>query len=152
MSLKKKISAGIFLLLSLTISSQVKSNEIALITETVENYYYGYLHGDSEKLNQAFDTENGAMKIISTADNGTEAVDNIYFKDLITRWTSREKFSEDVLENSSLEIIEIDEVDGKIASARIRMKVGEKVYIDILSLHKMNQQWKITNKIFMVAE
>ncbi len=152
MSINKKFSAGIFFLFCLTLSSQEKSKETELITETIENYFYGYLYGDSEKLNQAFDTENGAMKVISTADNGNETVNNIYFKDLITRWTSRDKFSRDVLENSSLEILEIDDVDGKIASARIRMKVGETVYIDILSLHKINQQWKITNKIFLVAE
>ena len=140
------------LMICMSLAAQNQRNEINAITEIVENYYYGYLYGDSEKLNQAFDTENGAMKLISTADNGNETADNIYFKDLILRWTSREKFSQEILKNSSLDILEIDEVNGKIASARIRMKVGETVYIDILSLHKMNLQWKITNKIFMVTE
>ena len=127
------------------------NGDMALITETVENYFNGYMQSDEEMLLKAFDTENGAMKIISTKGE-SEAAENIPFSELVQRWSSREKFSQEVLDNSSLEILEIDEVDGKIASARISMKVDETVYIDILSLHKMNDQWKITNKIFMVAE
>ena len=142
----------IALMICISLAAQNQSNEINAITETIENYFYGYLHGDSDKLYRAFDSENGAMKVISTAEDGNETADNMYFKDLITRWTSREKFSQEILNNSSLDIVEIDEVNGKIASARIRMKVGETVYIDILSLQKINQQWKITNKIFVVAE
>ena len=132
--------------------SQGKTEDVARITKTIENYFNGYMQSDEEMLLKAFDTENGAMKIISNADQGNEKAENIPFKDLVQRWSSREKFSQEILDNSSLEILEIDEVDGKIASARIRMQVGDTVYIDILSLHKMNGQWKITNKIFLVAE
>ena len=142
----------LFLFLTLILSAQEGNKEQALITETIENYFYGYLYGDSDKLNKAFDMENGAMKVVSKADNGKEVVENIYFTDLIPRWVSREKFDKKTTDNSSLEILNIDEVNGEIASAKIRMQVGERVYIDILSLHKINQDWKITNKIFLVAE
>ena len=48
MSINKKISTGIHLLFSLIVSSQEKSKENEMITETIENYFYGYLHGDSD--------------------------------------------------------------------------------------------------------
>ena len=139
------------LIFFMSLSAQNQNNETEMITETIENYYYGYIYGDSDKLYQAFDTENGAMKIISS-EGENEVAENIQFSELVQRWSSREKFSQEVLDNSSLEILEIDEGDGIIASARIRMKVDETVYIDILSLQKLNKEWKITNKIFLVAE
>ena len=152
MFLDKKIITGIILVFSVSLSAQDKYDEEEMITKTIENYFNGYMQSDEEMLLKAFDTENGAMKVISNADEENEKAENIPFKDLVQRWSSREKFSPEILENSSLEILEIDEVDGKIASARIKMKVGETIYIDILSLHNMNDQWKITNKIFVVTE
>ena len=142
----------VFLFVTLILSAQDGNKEQALITETIENYFYGYLYGDSDKLNKAFDMENGAMKVVSKSDIGKEVVENIYFTDLIPRWVSREKFDRKTTDNSSLEILNIDEENAEIASAKIRMQVGEKVYIDILSLHKINGDWKITNKIFLVAD
>ena len=152
MCLKKEITTSILTVFTLLLSAQNQSKEIEMITETVQNYFNGYMQSDEEMLMKAFDTENGAMKVISDTEDGSEKAENIPFSELVTRWSSREKFSQDILENSSLEILEIDEVNGKIASARIRMQVGETVYIDILSLHKINQQWKITNKIYLVDE
>ncbi len=148
----KNIPMSFFLMFTIATIAQEKNNEIALITETIENYFNGYMQSDEEMLMQAFDTENGAMKVLSSKDEGNAKAENIPFKDLVQRWSSREKFSQEILKNSSLEIIEIDEVDGKIASARIRMKVGDTIYIDILSLQKFNEMWKITNKIFLVVE
>ena len=142
----------LILIFTIAAHAQEKSDEKELIKTTIENYFNGYMQSDEAMLLKAFDTENGAMKIISDGDEGNEMAENIPFKELVQRWSSREKFSSEILDNSSLEILEIDQVDGKIASARIRMQVGDTVYIDILSLHKMNGQWKITNKIFVVAE
>ena len=128
------------------------NEDIEMIIETVKNYFDGYMQSDKTMLLQAFDTENGAMKVISNTEDGSEVADNIQFEELVTRWSSREKFSQEIQDNSSLEIMDIDEVDGKIASARIKMKVGETIYIDILSLHKLNNTWKITNKIYLEVE
>ena len=142
----------IVLMFSISLCAQQNSTEIEMITETIENYFNGYMQSDEEMLLKAFDKDNGAMKVISNTEDGSEIAENIPFKDLVSRWADREKFSSEILENSSLEILKIDYVDGKIASAKIRMKVGETVYIDILSLQKMNQEWKITNKIYVVVE
>lgn len=142
----------LLLTLSLTLNAQDKSKDIALITSTIENYFNGYVQRDASLLYAAFDTENGAMKVLTTSEGGNDSVENNYFKELIPKWASREKLSPTVLEKCALDILNIDIVDSKIASARLRMKVDETIYIDILSLHKLNKDWKITNKIFMVVE
>ena len=141
----------LFLVFTLTLNAQEKSEDIALITSTIENYFNGYVHRDASLLNTAFDTENGAMKVLTKSEDGNESVENNYFKELIPKWASREKLSPAVLENCALDILSIDVVNSKIASAKISMKVDDTTYIDILSLQKMNQNWKIINKIFVVA-
>jgi hypothetical protein len=141
-----------FFVFSLSISAQEKNKDIVLITTTLENYFDGYIHRDIDLLHKAFDTENGAMKVPATDNQGREVVENSYFKDLIPKWASREKLPESVLSESELSILGVDVVNSKIASAKISMKVGETTYIDILSLQKINMDWKITNKIFIVLE
>ncbi|MGB5236529.1 MAG: nuclear transport factor 2 family protein [Flavobacteriaceae bacterium] len=139
-------------LFSVSISAQDNSEDTALISATIKNYFDGYIHQDSVLLHRAFDMENGAMKVPETDKKGKEIVVNRYFRDLIPKWASREPFAPEIMANSALEIQNIDMVDGKISSAKISMKVGETTYIDILSLQKINQDWKITNKIFVVQE
>ncbi|MBT8257024.1 MAG: nuclear transport factor 2 family protein [Bacteroidia bacterium] len=139
------------LFFSLGISAQEKSNDLELITETIENYFYGYVERDGDRLHKAFDLDNGAMKLARKADDGTQYVANIPFKDLVPNWANKEKLSEAELKDCALKILSVDAVDGKIASAKISMKVGETTYIDILSMHKLSDQWKIVNKIFVVA-
>lgn len=139
-------------LLSFTVTAQEKSQDIADITATIENYFDGYVERDIDKLNQAFDTQNGAMKVLTKADNDIERAENHFFKDLMPKWGARKKLSDTTLKNATLHILNIDVVAGKIGSAKISMKVGDTTYIDILSLQKMNEDWKITNKIYVVLE
>lgn len=148
----KKIVWFSLFVFTLSISAQEKSEDIALITTTLENYFDGYIQRDSALLHKAFDMDNGTMKVKGTDIKGIEIVENSYFRDLIPKWASREKLSEEIIIDSALEIQNIDVVDGKIGSAKISMKVGETTYIDILSLQKINRDWKITNKIFIVEE
>ncbi len=139
----------IFTLVSFSVFSQNQSNDIQLITTTIENYFEGYIERDISKLNQAFDTVNGTMKVPFIADDGTENFENKYFKDLMPIWGSREKLSQSVLNNCALKVLNMDVEEGKIATAKISMKVDHTIYIDILSLQKMNGIWKITNKIYI---
>jgi hypothetical protein len=139
-----------FLCLSLQNFSQEKATAINYIQQTIQNYYDGYIERDLSKLNLAFDTENGTMKIPITENNKTIGFKNAYFKDLMPIWGNREKLSEEILENCALQILNIDVVDTKIASVKISMKVDSVTYIDILSLQKINGVWKITNKIYVV--
>lgn len=62
------------------------------------------------------------------------------------------KLSSDILQNCALTILNIDLVDEQIASAKLLMKVDTISYIDILSLQKIGNTWKITNKIYVVRQ
>lgn len=138
------------LLFPVILMCQENSSEEELIINTVENYYYGYVERDIDRLTAAFDIENGTMKIPTKTDDGKESVTNNYFKDVIPRWAAREQLSQEMKEACSLEILSVDLVDVKIGTSKIRMQIGETVFIDILSLQKINKEWKITNKIYLV--
>lgn len=130
-------------------NAQTNSNETKSIQETMENYFYGYIERDSVKLFKAFDTENGTMKLPTKSKDGTTQFENGYFKDIIPRWSNRAKLSAEELNNCALEIQNIDNVNGQIASAKMKMTIGKTIYTDILSLQKIDGEWKITNKIFI---
>lgn len=125
--------------------AQNKTDDLTSITQTIQNYYDGYIERDIDKLNKAFDTDNGTMKV--PTDNGFK---NVFFKDLVPKWGNRAKLSLSELQDCALQILNIDIEYGNIASAKMSMKVGDVTYIDILSLHIINGEWKITNKIYHV--
>lgn len=134
---------------SISIYSQEKSSNLKDIQTTITNYYDGYIYRDINKLNKAFDTNNGTMKVPIVENEKIIGYKNSFFKDLMPIWGNRKKLTPEVLKNCSLEILTIDIVDHKIASAKISMKVDTITYIDILSLQKINDTWKITNKIYV---
>jgi hypothetical protein len=148
-----KNSLLIFLLFfSFSTFSQDKKNEVDLIKTTIENYYNGYINSDFLLLEKALDPQNGTMKVPILKDEKIIGFQNHFFKDLIQKWSSREKLSEDVLKKCVLTILNIDIVEQKMASAKINMKVDTTTYIDILSLQKIAGDWKITNKTFVIKE
>lgn len=142
----------LFLTISFTTISQEKKNVLQILQTTIQNYYDGYIYRDIDKLNKAFDTKNGTMKIPIKEDDKVVGFKNAYFKDLMPIWGNRKKLSKEVLQNCALTILNIDIVDDKIASAKISMKVDKITYIDILSLEIINDHWKITNKIYTVRK
>ena len=103
-------------------------------------------------LEKAFDHQNGTMKVPILKDEKIIGFQNHFFKDLIQKWSSREKLSDDVLKKCALTILNLDIVEQKIASAKINMKVDKTMYIYILSLQKIAGDWKITNKTFVIKE
>jgi hypothetical protein len=148
-----KNSLLIFLLFfSFSTFSQDKKNEVDLIKTSIENYYNGYINSDFLLLEKALDPQNGTMKVPILKDEKIIGFQNHFFKDLIQKWSSREKLSEDVLKKCVLTILNIDIVEQKMASAKINMKVDTTTYIDILSLQKIAGDWKITNKTFVIKE
>ena len=127
------------------------NKDLELITSTIENYYEGYIERDINKLNKAFDTVHGTMKVPVVENGKIIAYQNSYFKELMPKWGNREKLSAASLQNCALNILNIDIENGVIASAKMSMKVDNVTYIDILSLQKNDDQWKITNKIYLVV-
>lgn len=140
---------AILIALPLSIYSQPQRDDITLITQTVNNYYNGYIERDIEKLYQAFDTENGTMKVPLDSKNPSKGFKNVLFKTLVPKWGNRAQLSTMELQNCALHILNIDVESGQIASVKMSMKVGDTTYIDILSLHVIDSIWKITNKIYL---
>ncbi|WP_439132094.1 nuclear transport factor 2 family protein [Polaribacter sp.] len=141
-----------FLLLGFITKAQSNTNTIEEISKTIRNYYEGYIERDINKLNTAFDTEYGTMKVPILKNDEIVGYQNHYFKALMPKWGNRAKLSTKVLQNCALEILNIDVVDSKIASAKMSMKVDTITYIDILSMHKIDNLWKITNKIYTIKK
>jgi len=146
----KNIALLTLLVLPLGINAQVDKSHIQEVSATIQNYFDGYVERDIDKLNAAFDVVNGVMKTPSKTDNGTERFENDYFKDIIPRWATREKLSVEERANCVLEILNIQVTDSQMAVATIKMKIGDSTYIDVLSLQRLNSNWKITNKMFVV--
>lgn len=144
----------IFTLLAILsfISVQSQNENLNKITTTITNYFDGYIYRDIKKLNLAFDTEQGTMKVPVIEDEKIIGFKNRYFKELVVKWGNRKKMSKKELNNCALKILNIDIVDEKIASAKISMKVDTVTYIDILSLNKVKSDWKITNKTYVVRK
>lgn len=147
--MKKTLLIGM-LIFTIISHGQNKQTSINAITKTVQNYYDGYIERDINKLNAAFDILNGTMKIPILENEKIIGFKNHYFKDLMPKWGNRIKLSKEVLQNCALEILNIDVVDNTIASVKMSMKVDTITYIDILSLQKIKNSWKITNKIFTI--
>ena len=59
---------------------------------------------------------------------------------------------QEMLNNCALKILSIDLRYEQIANAKIEMKVDTITYVDVLSLHNIKGQWKITNKMYVVRE
>ncbi|MAD96517.1 MAG: hypothetical protein CMB99_04235 [Flavobacteriaceae bacterium] len=140
--------------LSFTLSSvcQDQKEDLAGIKTAIKNYYDGYIYRDINKLNQAFDTINGAMKVPVKENGKVVGFRNRWFKELLPKWGNRKQMPSKTLANCKLGILNIDLVDSQIASAKISMQVDTVTYIDILSLHKIQNAWKITNKMYTVRE
>ena len=147
-----KITILFFITFSISLVSQNKQSTLQEIESTINNYYDGYIYRDIYKLNLAFDTVHGTMKVPIKEDGNITGYRNAYFKDLIPIWGNRKKLTPKVLKNCTLTILNLDIVDDLIASAKISMKVDKVTYIDILSLEKINNYWKITNKIYAVRK
>ena len=142
----------ITLLFSIDTIAQEEMSDMQLVIKTVENYFSGYVERDIEKLNEAFDTENGIMKILSKTAEGKEISQNNYFKNIIPRWSTKKHLSPEEKRGCKLKFLNLEIIQGKLAISTIEMKIGETVYLDVLSLQKINSVWKITNKMFVVKK
>ncbi len=110
------------------------------VENVIDNYFEGIFFGDTEKLRSCFH-EN----VILYGDiNGST-----YIKTLTEYLNSvRERQSpNDLKEPFKMETISID-IIGKIAMVKLHVPMLGYNYHDYLSMTKINDQWKIVNKIF----
>ena len=127
-------------------------DETKAVKSTIQNYYDGYINRDITKLNKAFDTIHGTMKVPLEENGKVIGFRNRYFKEVVPKWGNRKQMQQEILNNCALKILSIDLTDEQIASAKIEMKVDTIAYVDVLSLHNIKGHWKITNKMYVVRK
>ena len=148
--MKYKLLLLILTLNILLISAQ--EDDLSNIKLAVTNYYDGYVERDSVKLYAAFDADNGTMKVPVKNEDGQWLYENRYFKEILPVWSNREKLTQAVLSGCKLTIHSIEMTHAKLAVAKMTMEVGNKIYYDVLSLQKMNEEWRITNNMYVVLQ
>lgn len=141
-----------FVLFSVTTFSQTNTEAKKNVTKTIENYFYGYINRDASLLFQAFDLENGTMKVPKKENGVTVGFRNRYFKEVVPKWGNRKKLPKAQLDNCKLDILSLEVIDDQMAIAKISMKVDTVIYIDLLSVQKIDGDWKITNKTYTVRD
>ena len=116
------------------------SENIKEIESLLTNYFHGIFYGDIEKLETCFH-ENaflyGDIKGVAYLKSIKEYIEGV--KNRQSPATLNEAFK--------METIGVD-IIGKIAMAKLHVPMLGYNYYDYLSLAKINNEWKIVNKLF----
>lgn len=118
----------------------INDKDIAQIKEVIEGYFKGTYHGDANQLKQVFHPE----ARITGSING-QIVD-WSLNDFITRVTTKPTAAEKN-EEYNKEILFIDKTH-HAAMAKAKAAVGPLVFIDYITLLKINDRWVIRSKSF----
>lgn len=118
------------------------AREYAAVHAAVDGYLNGVATASAATLEQVWNLDHGRMVFVHERD-GVAAVAEVPIRDAIARWTSRKP------ESSSGKVTAIDVIDGRMAVALVDMTHGPHHYIDVLSLYKVDGEWKIVNKCFV---
>ncbi|AUP78109.1 nuclear transport factor 2 family protein [Flavivirga eckloniae] len=114
------------------------------IENLITNYFEGIFHGDIIKLEACFHKNVNIYGDIK----GVDYLKNIneYLEGVKNRQSPK-----DLNEDLKMKIIGID-IMGKIAMAKLHVPMLGYNYYDYLSLVKIDNTWKIVNKIFTHVE
>ena len=104
----------------------------------LENYIKGHATGDGEYIRKAFHTE-GNLIFVRDGNFTTRS-----FNDYIAGFTGKPAADEASRKRS----IELIDVTGNAATAKIVLDYPSARFVDYMSLLKINGEWKIVNKIF----
>lgn len=125
--------------------SKAKSADKAAIEAAVFDYFHGQGEASRERLFRAFDADNSSMVGVTRAEDGSDVVRS--WKDMgevLTRWAANSNAPGG---NRDGEILSMDIVDGRIAVVMFR---STDRFYDALTLGKVNGEWKIIAKAFIL--
>lgn len=146
----KKIAVFVLMFLSIHSFSQKKQDDRDLVRQKVESYYKGYLNNDAKEIISAFDLENGHLKARQKDTNTQKDFVRVYpMEQVAERWVNKKPFTDAQKAVSYLKILSMDVLQGELAIVKVELKAGDKLFIDYLSLYKINEEWKIVNKVFV---
>ena len=125
--------------------SKANAEDKASIETAVFDYFHGQGEASRERLFRAFDAENSSMVGVTRAEDGSDVVRS--WKDMgevLTRWAANSNPSGG---NRDGEIMSMDIVDDRIAVVMFR---STDRFYDALTLGKVNGEWKIIAKAFIL--
>lgn len=134
-----------------TESKELTADQLA-IEQVIQNGYISGLQneGDSVKIDQNFHPQ---FEMIGHADDGS------LWKRSIAQWRDRqiERRGNGELPNEGDELIsgefEFIDVTQDVAVAKLHYYKGERLaYTDLISLYKINGEWRIVSKVFTTIE
>ncbi len=144
----KNIIIFLFVMLSWTLRSQTPEQEREAIENIIQvSYVEGIQNeGNFEKIDRGIHPE---FRLLGVGD------DNKLWTLTIEQWKERitKKLEKGELPRKADELISIKflsvDIQGNAAVAQFEFFVGEKlVFIDLISLYKFNEGWKMVSKIF----
>lgn len=119
-------------------------NSIKEIEQLINNYFEGIFYGDTVKLKACFSTNAYIYGDINSSEYFKSVTE--YIKTVQVR-----KSPNDLGNTLKMSIVGID-ILGKTAMAKLHVPILGYNYYDYLSLFKINNEWKIVNKIFTHIE
>lgn len=123
----------------MTYIEKISDNE-----NVIASYFEGLFYGDIQKLERSFATEAYLYGDIK----GEAYVKNL--NDYLEGVAGR-KSPHELGEDFRMEILSV-EVTGRVAVARLHVPMLGYNYCDYLALSKINDEWKIVNKLFVHVE
>ncbi len=117
---------------------------IKAIERLITNYFDGIFYGDTSKLEACFHENTHIYGDIKGADYLKSV--SAYIEGVKNRQSPKA-----LNETLKMKIISID-IMGKIAMAKLHVPMLGYNYYDYLSLSKINEEWKIVNKLFTHVE
>lgn len=113
------------------------------IRRVVYDYFVGVSEADTARLERAWEASAGHWKGIETDTNGNETVRVEPTFDSIERWAKGPKKS------ASGDIQSLEVIDRRLAIVKFDFQLGDDRYLDVLTLYKLNGEWKLINKMFV---
>ncbi|RKR13006.1 putative lumazine-binding protein [Maribacter vaceletii] len=117
---------------------------IRQVENLITNYFEGIFYGDIDKLEKCFHKNvyiYGDIKGLDYEKSAKEYLEGV----------ANRKSPKDLDEIFKMKIIGID-IMGKVAMVKLHVPMLGYNYYDYLSLVKIKEEWKITNKIFTHIE
>jgi hypothetical protein len=119
------------------------------IYQAIENYFQGYIQNDSIPLQKSFELRDGHMKGITKNRSSQDSLWSRNFDVVVRRWATKTPFTDVQKKKSYYKILYLDIVEKKMAVVKIKIQLADRLFIDYLSLYKINGVWMVINKIFV---
>jgi hypothetical protein len=136
----------VLLVISITLSSAYvvhaqTSDDDAAIREVVDTYVTGWRAGDVEKLKSIFELDHGYI-IWHQGDDGDPIINSRTFAKLMENRRPNPTYGQ------PYEILSIDVIDGRLATAKFAVQRKQGYYIDLFTLINAKGFWKVVTKQF----